>query len=371
MLKVGDIILRVDKENTAGLPADKVHALLQGPAGTTVKVKYMRPPNTYDMTCKLLHLLSLSRHPCYSRQDNISGTLLRELGTEHILQQKHGAWKTQDLTDNKAKAAEARWKSDHVNHGYEKINEHRVAHKEDKMSPQELAAYQARRQAEDDANIKAADALVGRLEARDKAEMDAKAKEFAKNNPNAKWNPYEKKEAWGAQEARRQMQFLGIHGRTQDDKAAEYSASLQQNPSRWPFDWGKSSQGNQQVEAPKKQWWDFMPEHRDRTGETRNALLKATVSGDHSKLVKVCVDTVHDPLVVCMHFSENRAIAACRGQAAADHKVAKQDRKIHELFHGKEKKDNWWHLCLLPVSMHSHILHVLSSEPGCDLYPEC
>jgi hypothetical protein len=53
------------------------------------------------------------------------------------------------------------------------------------------------------------------------------------------------------------------------------------------------------------------------------------------------------------------------GQAAADHKVAKQDRKIHELLHGKEKKDNWWHLCLLPVSMHSHILHVLSSELGC------
>jgi len=53
MLKVGDIILRVDKENTTGLPAEKVHALLQGPAGTTVKVKYMRPPNKYDMTCKL------------------------------------------------------------------------------------------------------------------------------------------------------------------------------------------------------------------------------------------------------------------------------------------------------------------------------
>ena len=231
---------------------------------------------------------------CSLVKTNFAGTLIRETGTEHILKEEHGAWKTQDLTDNKAKEAEARWKADHVNHGYEKINEHRVIHKEEKMSAQELAAYQARRRAEDDANIKAADELVGRLEARDKAELDAKAKEFAKNNPNAKWNPYEKKEAWGAQEARRHMQFLGIKGRTQDQRAAEYAARLQaeREPNPWnPFEWGKSSQSQAKpMEPPKKQWWDFMPEHKDRTGETRAALLKATLSGDHGKLVKVCLN---------------------------------------------------------------------------------
>jgi hypothetical protein len=36
------------------------------------------------------------------------------------------------------------------------------------MSASELAAYQARRKAEDDANIKAADELVAKYEARDK-----------------------------------------------------------------------------------------------------------------------------------------------------------------------------------------------------------
>ena len=102
------------------------------------------------------------------------------------------------MTDNKAKEAEARWKAEHVNHGYEQINKHAVVHKEEKMSAEELAAYQARRNAEDEANIKAADKLVSQLEARDQKELEAKSKEFAKNNPNAKWNPYEKKEAWGA-----------------------------------------------------------------------------------------------------------------------------------------------------------------------------
>ena len=88
---------------------------------------------------------------------------MRETGTEHILKEKHGAWKTQDLTDNKAKEAEARWKAEHVNHGYEQINKHAVVHKEGKMSAEELAAYQARRNAEDEANIKAADNTPSRV----------------------------------------------------------------------------------------------------------------------------------------------------------------------------------------------------------------
>ena len=57
----------------------QAHHLLQGPAGTTVRIRYRRPPNTFDMNC----------------------TLLRETGTEHILKEEHGGWKTIDLTDNR------------------------------------------------------------------------------------------------------------------------------------------------------------------------------------------------------------------------------------------------------------------------------
>ena len=85
---------------------------------------------------------------------------MRETGTEHILKAEHGGWKTLDLTDNRANEEEARRKAANINHGYVKINEHAVRHQEEKMTAAELAAYQSRRKAEDDANIKAADECV-------------------------------------------------------------------------------------------------------------------------------------------------------------------------------------------------------------------
>ena len=53
--------------------------LLQGLAGTYIRIRYRRPPNAFDMNC----------------------TLLRETGTEHTLTEQHGGWKTIDLTDNR------------------------------------------------------------------------------------------------------------------------------------------------------------------------------------------------------------------------------------------------------------------------------
>ena len=32
----------------------QVHQLFQGPAGTTVKIKYMRPPNKFEISCTLM-----------------------------------------------------------------------------------------------------------------------------------------------------------------------------------------------------------------------------------------------------------------------------------------------------------------------------
>ena len=92
-----------------------------------------------------------------------AGTLVRETGTEHVLKEQHGGWKTLDLTDNKAREEEARRRAENINHGYVKINEHAVRHQQERFSAAELAEYQARRAAEDEANIKAADEHVARL----------------------------------------------------------------------------------------------------------------------------------------------------------------------------------------------------------------
>jgi hypothetical protein len=92
------------------------------------------------------------------------GTLIRETGTEHVLKEHHGGWKTQDLTDNRAREEEARQKAANINHGYVKINENAVHHKEEKFTGAELAEHFQRRKAEDEANIRAADELVARLQ---------------------------------------------------------------------------------------------------------------------------------------------------------------------------------------------------------------
>ena len=89
---------------------------------------------------------------------------MRETGTEHVLKEHHGGWKTQDLTDNRAREDEARRKAANINHGYVKINENAVRHKEEKFTGAELAEHFERRKAEDEANIKAADELVARLQ---------------------------------------------------------------------------------------------------------------------------------------------------------------------------------------------------------------
>jgi C-terminal processing protease CtpA/Prc len=53
MLKKGDFITKVDTEKTSGMKAEDVHRLLQGPQGSTVKIKYIRPPTDVERMCKL------------------------------------------------------------------------------------------------------------------------------------------------------------------------------------------------------------------------------------------------------------------------------------------------------------------------------
>jgi hypothetical protein len=199
MLQVGDVIKRVDLQDTAGMQPGQVHQLLQGLPGSTVSVKYQRPPSNLDMRCELpccktrsschvmlrcgargitttdviiLLVQSLGNSCDYFKQNAylfwrslfFPGTLIRETGTEHVLKEHHGGWKTHDLTDNRARGDEARRKAENINHGYVKINETAVRHKEEKFTAAELAEHFERRKAEDEANIKAADELVARLQ---------------------------------------------------------------------------------------------------------------------------------------------------------------------------------------------------------------
>lgn len=72
MLKVGDVIVRIDKIDTNGLGPGEVHELLLGEADSMVRIKYMR--DTIEMTV----------------------TLTRETGNEHALTEHHGNWKKSD-----------------------------------------------------------------------------------------------------------------------------------------------------------------------------------------------------------------------------------------------------------------------------------
>ena len=60
MLQVGDVIKRVDLQDTAGMQPDQVHQLLQGPPGSAVSVKYQRPPSNLEMRCELPSCVEIS-----------------------------------------------------------------------------------------------------------------------------------------------------------------------------------------------------------------------------------------------------------------------------------------------------------------------
>jgi len=47
------VLLKIDADILDTFPMAKVHKLLLGPAGSTVQIKYQRPPGQYEMTCTL------------------------------------------------------------------------------------------------------------------------------------------------------------------------------------------------------------------------------------------------------------------------------------------------------------------------------
>ena len=150
--------------------------------------------------------------------------------------------------------------------------------------------------------------MIRILQAREDKERQQKSAEFAKNNPNARWNPFAQKEGHGAEEARWQMQQWGFGGRTQDDVAREEAERLrlerEREPSWWnPFEWKSNATGvndtPKATETSNKHWYDFMPAHQDRTRQTKTAMLKAAMTGKDADLAKAAA---HHK--VCVHESK-------------------------------------------------------------------
>jgi hypothetical protein len=82
MLQVGDVIKRVDLQDTAGMQPDQVHQLLQGPPGSAVSVKYQRPPSNLEMRCELPLATSCRRARGITTTD-ASILLLQSLGKSY------------------------------------------------------------------------------------------------------------------------------------------------------------------------------------------------------------------------------------------------------------------------------------------------
>ena len=56
-------------------------------------------------------------------------TLSRETGDEHVLTEHHGNWKKADLSDQKEKDMEARRRADNIHHGQvRQVNGERLLH---------------------------------------------------------------------------------------------------------------------------------------------------------------------------------------------------------------------------------------------------
>jgi hypothetical protein len=149
-------------------------------------------------------------------------------------------------------------------------------------------------------------------QARDDKELHKKSADFAKNNPNAKWNPFAQREHHATEEARWRMQQWGLGGRTQDEIARDEAERLKQ-PSWWnPFDHKSNSTvvREKPQQGATKPWYDFMPAHQDRTKEKKLALLKAAATGKEADIVnavaqhKVCV-----PILKTKQFLFPRTLA--------------------------------------------------------------
>ena len=93
MLQVGDVIVKVDKTQCDGLGPDEVHDLLMGEVESMVRITYKR--GDIEMTV----------------------TLTRETGDEHVLTEHHGNWKKADLSSQKEKEMEARRRADNIHAG--------------------------------------------------------------------------------------------------------------------------------------------------------------------------------------------------------------------------------------------------------------
>lgn len=130
LLKVGDVLLAVDRETCSGKSLQEIQELLNGEEGSNVQLKYRR--GGINMVC----------------------TLTRQSDQDFVQQQKHSGWKPAYDTPQNLANKSTEGLADRINHGQIKINEHAVYKHLAKMTPEELAKYNEERKKEADESIK-------------------------------------------------------------------------------------------------------------------------------------------------------------------------------------------------------------------------
>ncbi len=130
IVKLGDVLLSVDKKLCSELSVQEIHELLSGDDGSNVQLKIRRGGI------------------------NIPCTLTRQSEKDFVLQKKHAGWKPAFESPQKLANKATEDMAERMNRGQAKINENAVYKRLEKMTPEELAKYNEERKREAEESIK-------------------------------------------------------------------------------------------------------------------------------------------------------------------------------------------------------------------------
>ena len=130
LLKVGDVLLAVDRESCTGKSVQEIETLLIGETGSNVQLKYRR--GGINMVC----------------------TLTRESESEHAQNEKHAGWKPAFESPQAIANKKTEDMAGKIDHGQIRINENAVYTHLPKMTAEELARYNEERKKEADESIR-------------------------------------------------------------------------------------------------------------------------------------------------------------------------------------------------------------------------
>ncbi len=127
LLKLGDILLSVDRQSCDGISAQEIHEMLSGENGSNVQLKFQR--EGINMAC----------------------TLTRQSEQDFVLQKKHTGWRPAFESPQRSAIKAMDDMAERIQQGQAKINDNAVYKHLDQISPEELAICneECKRQAEE------------------------------------------------------------------------------------------------------------------------------------------------------------------------------------------------------------------------------